>query len=59
MLTPTLLALLGFATTIGIIVVLLKNWTGPMIAFIMVPAITALNNSDLITTLKELFGDAY
>ena len=42
MLTPTLLALLGFATTIGIIVVLLKNWTGPMIAFIVVPAITAL-----------------
>ena len=42
MLTPTLLALLGFATIIGIIFVLLKNWTGPMIAFIAVPTITAI-----------------
>jgi CitMHS family citrate-Mg2+:H+ or citrate-Ca2+:H+ symporter len=40
--TPTLLALLGFATIVGIIVVLLKNWTGPMIAFIAVPCITAI-----------------
>lgn len=40
--SATLLAILGFATIVGIIVVLLKNWTGPMIAFIAVPCITAV-----------------
>ncbi len=38
----TMLALLGFATTILIVVVLLKNWTVPSLAFIGVSSISGL-----------------
>lgn len=38
----TMLALLGFATTILIIVVLLKNWTTPSLAFIGVSVLSGL-----------------
>ena len=54
MLTPTLLALLGFATIIGIILVLLKNWTGPMLAFIGVSTLAGLV---LVLTGTASFAD--
>ena len=39
MLTPTLLALLGFLAMIGIIAVLMKNWTTPALAFLSVAVV--------------------